>query len=99
MKVLRIHTSIGAVLALALAVALTCATAGAAATASKSAKPTKAPINVLYVASQSGPLAPVGNAFLHGAVAAARIINASGGVLGHPVTLKIVDSASDGSKA
>src|SRR5439155_953502 len=59
----------------------------------------KSPIHVLYVGSESGALAGVGNAFLHGAVAGAHIINASGGVLGHKITLKIVDSGSDPAKA
>jgi hypothetical protein len=82
--------------------ALVVASAGAAlASDAGSAQPkaVKAPINVLYVATESGPLAAVGRAFLNGAVAGARIINASGGILGHPITMKIVDSASDGSKA
>lgn len=50
---------------------------------------------MLYVATESGALAAVGNAFLHGAVAAAHIIKASGGILGHRITLKIVDPAHD----
>jgi len=75
-------------------------TSSASAHPSAAAKPKpKSPIHVLYVGSESGALAGVGNAFLHGAVAGAHIVNASGGVLGHKITLKIIDSGSDPAKA
>ena len=100
MTMVRGRRRFGLVVAVTLVAGLIPVAAGSAATATKSTGTrSKAPIHILYVATESGSLSAVGNAFLHGAVAAARIINASGGVLGHPVTLKIVDSQSDGSKA
>jgi len=96
---LRSRKVFGTVFAIALATSLLAATPGSAGVGKRSVDASKTPVRVLYVSTQSGALAPVGNAFLHGAVAAARIINASGGILGHRVTLKIVDSGSDGARA
>jgi ABC-type branched-subunit amino acid transport system substrate-binding protein len=81
-----------------LLAALTVVAVGASLiTASASAKPraNRAPVNVLVLAAESGALAAPGASTLHGAVAAARILNASGGLLGHKVTLKILDTASN----
>src|SRR5437868_1836203 len=81
--------------ALAVVAVVVAAASLSAANASAQPRSGKAPVNVLVIAAESGPLAAAGAAGLHGAVTAARILNASGGVLGHKVTLKIVDSASN----
>src|SRR4051812_2266302 len=81
--------------ALAVVAVVLVGSSPAAASASAHRASGKAPVNVLVIAAESGPLAAAGTAGLHGAVTAARILNASGGVLGHKVTLKIVDSASN----
>src|SRR4051794_29328723 len=94
-RVARRTMAIAVVVGLAVLVA---SSASAHPSAAAKTKP-KSPIHVLYVGSESGPLAGVGNAFLHGAVAGAHILNASGGVLGHKITLKIIDSGSDPAKA
>ena len=94
----RLRIRLGAAVALVAILAASVVTiSGSAATTKNSAA--KSPWNILYVSEQSGPLAVVGKAFLDGAIAGARILNATGGISGHKVTLKIVDDNSNPATA
>lgn len=89
----RLRRPAMAVVLVVAVAALVGALPGGAATRKHAA--TKSPWNILYVSEQSGAFAVVGTEFLDGAIAGARILNATGGILGHKVTLKIVDNGSN----
>ena len=59
----------------------------------------KSPFHVLAILPMSGQFAAIGTKDVAGARAAVNIVNGQGGILGHPVTLKVVDDAGDGSTA
>jgi branched-chain amino acid transport system substrate-binding protein len=89
--------SVAALLALG---ATACGSSSSSSTAAAaSSKASDAPFKVLAVMPMSGPLAAVGKAEGTGFQAAAKVINAKGGILGHRVTIKIVDDAGTGEKA
>ena len=59
----------------------------------------KEPFKVLAVMPMSGPLAAVGKIEEVGFKAATKVINDEGGILGHPVEVKVVDSGGAGPQA
>ena len=67
--------------------------------ASASASPTGSPLTVADVAPFSGPDAALGPTYLASCYGATAAINAAGGVLGHPLTCKSVDTRGDPADA
>jgi branched-chain amino acid transport system substrate-binding protein len=57
------------------------------------------PFKVLAILPASGPVAAVGQLEIEGMNAAKNVVNADGGILGHPVEIEVADSAGDGDKA
>ena len=72
---------------------------GAGAGASAGASPTGSPLTVADVAPFSGPDAALGPTYLASCYGATSAINAAGGVLGHPLTCKSVDTRGDPADA
>ena len=70
-------------------------TAGSAAGATDAAS--DEPFRILYVGPLSGPLSVVGTSEVAGFNAAIDVVNADGGILGHPVELTTLDDAGDGT--
>lgn len=56
------------------------------------------PFRVLFVGPLSGPLAVVGTSEAAGFDAAAKVVNAEGGILGHQVEVTKLDDGGDGTK-
>ena len=73
--------------------------AAAGAGASAGASPTGSPLTVADVAPFSGPDAALGPTYLASCYGATAAINAAGGVLGHPLTCKSVDTRGDPADA
>lgn len=72
---------------------------GGGASSETAASASKEPFKVLAVLPMSGPLAAVGKSEEVGFKAATKVINDEGGILGHPVEVKVVDSGGAGPKA
>jgi branched-chain amino acid transport system substrate-binding protein len=64
-----------------------------------SAASDNSPFKVLAILPASGPVAAVGQLEIEGMNAAKNVVNADGGILGHPVEIEVADSAGDGDKA
>jgi branched-chain amino acid transport system substrate-binding protein len=73
--------------------------AAATSSSSSSSSAKGGDFKVLYIGPMSGQLAIVGQAEKAGAQAAADVVNAQGGILGHHVTVTAMDDAGDGNKA
>ena len=71
----------------------------ATSTASSDDAASDEPFRVLFIGPLSGPLAVVGNSEVAGFEAAIDLVNADGGILGHPVELTALDDAGDGTTA
>src|SRR6201998_1749247 len=63
--------------------------------ASSGASPTGSPLTIADVAPFSGPDAALGPTYLTSCYGATAAINAAGGVLGHQLTCKSVDTRGD----
>ena len=73
--------------------------AASSAGASTGASPTGSPLTIADVAPFSGPDAALGPTYLASCYGATAAINAAGGVLGHPLTCKSVDTRGDPADA
>jgi branched-chain amino acid transport system substrate-binding protein len=73
--------------------------AASSAAASTGASPTGSPLTIADVAPFSGPDAALGPTYLASCYGATSAINAAGGVLGHPLTCKSVDTRGDPADA
>jgi branched-chain amino acid transport system substrate-binding protein len=73
--------------------------AASTASAGTGAAPTGSPLTVADVAPFSGPDAALGPTYLASCYGATAAINAAGGVLGHPLTCKSVDTRGDPADA
>ncbi|HEX3713735.1 MAG TPA: ABC transporter substrate-binding protein, partial [Trebonia sp.] len=74
-------------------------TAAASGPASSGSQPTGSPLTVADVAPFSGPDASLGPTYLASCYGATSAINAAGGVNGHPLTCKSVDTRGDPADA
>ena len=75
------------------------ATSAAPASAAAAGQPTGSPLTVADVAPFSGPDASLGPTYLASCYGATAAINAAGGVDGHPLTCKSVDTRGDPADA
>jgi ABC-type branched-subunit amino acid transport system substrate-binding protein len=75
------------------------ASASSGAAASPGGQPTGSPLTVADVAPFSGPDASLGPTYLASCYGATSAINAAGGVNGHPLTCKSVDTRGDPADA
>jgi len=91
--------ALGVAALLALGASACGSSSSSSTTASSSSSDSHAPFKVLAILPTSGPLAAVGQIETTGFKAAAKVINADGGVLGHRVTVKVVDDGGTGQKA
>jgi branched-chain amino acid transport system substrate-binding protein len=57
------------------------------------------PFKVLAILPTSGDVGVIGQLELEGMNAAKEVVNADGGILGHPVEIEVADSGGDGDKA
>jgi branched-chain amino acid transport system substrate-binding protein len=91
------HRLLVAVAALVACAALSVTAAGAATAqpAGHGKGKAKSTFNVLIVTELSGPYSAFGAAYRPGMFAAGRIVNDSGGILGHKVSLTFVDDQSN----
>lgn len=87
--------SVGRVVPLFLLVAVV---ASVIAVSSASGARKAAPFKVLAILPMSGPLGFVGGIEKAGMQAAVKVVNGSGGILGHPVQLTVLDGGGDGNK-
>src|ERR1700733_9220642 len=74
-------------------------TSAASGAASSGSQPTGSPLTVADVAPFSGPDASLGPTYLASCYGATSAINAAGGVNGHPLTCKSVDTRGDPADA
>ena len=77
----------------------TSAAPGASGAAGSGSQPTGSPLTVADVAPFSGPDASLGPTYLASCYGATSAINAAGGVNGHPLTCKSVDTRGDPADA
>jgi branched-chain amino acid transport system substrate-binding protein len=77
----------------------TAAASAAASTSGAAGQPTGSPLTVADVAPFSGPDASLGPTYLASCYGATAAVNAAGGVNGHPLTCKSVDTRGDPADA
>ena len=84
-----------ALLGVCLAIAATLASGASATTRASAGGSAATPFRVLVFGPFSGVAASFGAAYSPGIVAAAQLVNKSGGILGHPITIKVLDDQSN----
>src|ERR1700733_14680911 len=96
---MKFTTPVIGIVALAVAVLTACSSSSSNSSGAAAGQPTGSPLTIADVAPFSGPDAALGPTYLASCYGATAAINSAGGVLGHKLTCKSVDTRGDPADA